>query len=240
MESQQTILHLSLIDGIGPQTIQKIIKSMQNSSLNSVYSFSSSDFMQMGLSHKVATVLVDGLKDVQTLQRELALIEKHGIQWLSCIDSSYPELLKNIHQPPVILYWKGNLTLSSNRIAIVGSRKTNNYGARVIESIVPALVTHDFEIVSGGALGADTMAHQETVRTNGKTIVVFGSGLLQPYPRENKKLFEQILERDGVLMSSFPLQTTPHPGNFPARNRIIAGLSKGVVVIQAAEKAVRV
>ena len=236
MTLQQVVLHLSLIDGIGPRTIQKIIEYVGLENFESIYSLTTFDYIRCGFLEKIANQLVAGLKNKDLLYQELNLIEKNAINWISIFDSDYPSLLKHIYLPPPILYWKGNLTHSEKRLAIVGSRKTNQYGKDVITSIVPLLVAHNFEIVSGGALGADTMAHQQTINAHGTTIIVLGSGLLKPYPRENKKLFEQAVDGEGALVSPFPLQTAPLQGNFPARNRIISGLSKGVLVVQAAEK----
>ncbi len=237
MNVQNIILHLSLIDGVGPSTIQHIItRKSENSALQELYDFSASDWRRFGVSEPLANKLVSGLHD-DLLAQELSLIEKYNIQWLTIVDDAYPELLKHIHLPPPVLYWKGSaLEDSVRKLAIVGARKADQYGKQVIDRMVPELVAHDFSIVSGGALGADSMAHRATLDADGKTIAVLGSGLLRPYPREHKKLFERIIEHDGTILSAFPLRTDPYPGNFPARNRIIAGLSYGVVVVQAARK----
>ena len=170
------------------------------------------------------------------LERELLLIEKHKIHWITHLDETYPQLLKNIHIPPTVLYWQGTLPAGQNAIAIVGARAANAYGKQVIEQLVPPLVAHNWVIVSGGALGADTMAHQATLKAQGITVAVLGSGLLQPYPPENIRLFETIIQNGGAVVSPFPLLMEPLPGNFPARNRVIAGLSRGCIVIQAATK----
>jgi len=121
-------------------------------------------------------------------------------------------------------------------LAIVGSRKASRYGQMAIERIVPDLVEQGVCIVSGGALGADSMAHTCTLDAAGQTIAIIGSGLLEPYPATNKKLFERMVAEGGALVSPFPLNTTPHPGNFPARNRIIAGMSHACLVVQAAAR----
>jgi DNA processing protein len=145
--------------------------------------------------------------------------------------------LKEIYLPPTILYWQGTSpTIHAKTLAVVGSRKANTYGKRVIEKVIPELVAHGFTIISGGALGADSMAHETTVWCGGKTVAVIGSGLLKPYPRSNKKLFEKIIENGGSIVSSFALQCDALLGNFPARNRIISGLSQGCIVVQAAQQ----
>jgi DNA processing protein len=124
----------------------------------------------------------------------------------------------------------------TKNIAIVGARKSNFYADDVIKDLVPELIKNDFSIVSGGALGVDSRAHEQTLKSGGKTIAVFGSGLLNPYPLKNKDLFREIVKSGGTLVSPFPLLMEPRKGNFPARNRVIAGLSKGCIVVQAAKK----
>ena len=193
--------------------------------------------MQLSISQQGAQTIVSGLCDKMWLEKELCLIEKHEINWMTLCDDAYPELLKHIHLPPPLLYWRGEpLKNNQRKIAIVGARKADRYGQQAIDRIVPELVVNDFTITSGGALGADSMAHRAALDADGKTIVVLGSGLLRLYPRENKKLFDRIIEHGGTVLSAFPLCTDPYPANFPARNRIIAGLSDGVIVVQAARK----
>ncbi len=234
MNTREIILHLSLIEGVGPTSIKTIIaQKPENFAWNHLYNFSLSDWRQLELSHKVCLALVSGLQDTVLLEKELVLIAKHDIQWLSLLDDEYPHLLAHIHMPPPILFWQGSITFSK-ALAVVGSRDTNAYGERVINAMMPKLIKHEYTIVSGGALGADTMAHQAALDAGGKTIVVLGSGLLRRYPYANRRLFEKVIEKGGAVISSFPSTTSPHPGHFPARNRIISGLSQGVVVVQAA------
>jgi len=171
------------------------------------------------------------------LERELARIEKHAISWTTIIDENYPHDLRAIYAPPAVIYWRGTLpTKEESTIAFVGSRKANRYGESAISTLVTPLAQQGWWIVSGGALGADSMAHEAALKAQGKTLAVLGSGLLQPYPRTNIRLFERIIEGGGAIVSIFPLSQGALPGNFPARNRIIAGMSKGCVVIQAAQK----
>ncbi len=239
MKSSLVFLHISLIKGIGPQAVKKLQEHKSNDSKwSDLYLYTVSDFISLFyLSKSVAELLCSGLKDTKLLDQELDLIKKYSINWTTIISDDYPVLLKSIYAPPTILYWKGqHLFSEENLIACVGSRKANFYGQKVVDSLVSGLVQNSWIIVSGGALGIDSMAHNQTVRSGGQTIVVLGSGLLRPYPASNKKLFENVLASGGALVSSFPLTMQATPGNFPARNRIIAGLSKGCLVIQAAEK----
>jgi DNA processing protein len=234
MNTREIILHLSLIKGVGPSLIKTIIfQKPEDLAWNHLYDFALSDWRQLGLSHNVCLALMSGLQDTALLEKELALIATYNIQWLSLLDDEYPHLLAHIHMPPPILFWRGSVTFSK-ALAVVGSRNTHAYGERVINAIVPKLVQHGYAIVSGGALGADTMAHRAALDAGGKTIVVLGSGLLQPYPYANKRLFEKVVAEGGAVVSSFPSEVSPQSGHFPARNRIISGLSQGVIVVQAA------
>ena len=239
MYIRNLILHLSLIEGIGPGTIDTIIKRFQmlDDFAVNVYDFGVQELSAwFGITPKKAQVIVHGLADKDLLEKELSLLEKHTIAWLTILDDSYPYLLKEIHLPPAVLYWQGALLNQEKSIAFVGARKADRYGQECVEHLIPELVHGGWTIVSGGALGLDAMAHQATVDAGGKTIVVLGSGLLNWYPRSNNRLFEDIIKTGGTIVSAFPLRMEGLPGNFPARNRIIAGLSYGCVVVQAAQK----
>jgi len=239
MKNKQTILHLSLIDGIGPVTIKKLAqKNPKDFLLSDLYALTAGDIVhQFGVSKKTAQKIVSGLQDKAVLERELTLIEKHQISFVTFGFDDYPHLLAEIYAPPPVLYFKGTLIPDEKKtIAVIGSRKAHRYGQQVIAHFVPQLVCQDWTIVSGGAIGADSMAHQETVDSGGRTVVVLGSGLLRPYPASNRRLFDSVLQKGGALISSFSLETQAMPGNFPARNRIIAGLSRGCLVVQAAKK----
>lgn len=239
MDYKEIILHLSLIEGIGPGTIKFLFeKKPQNFLFQDIYKLSIADFKNVfNISENLSRKIKIGLEDKQSLEKELLLIEKHKINWTSFIDNNYPELLKNIHLPPSIIYWQGRALYDSDKkIAMIGSRKANSYAKKVISSLIEPLIFNNWSIVSGGAIGADTMAHESTLNSGGKTIAILGSGLLNPYPISNKKLFRTMLDNDGTIVSSFPLSFPVLPQNFPARNRIISGISKGCVVIQAGIK----
>lgn len=237
--TDQTLLHFSLITSVGPAVIEKLVQNLTFEQIDSVYNFKIKDFQKYcGVSEKIATILVAGLADKNILDKELNLINKYSIKWSTFIDNNYPISLKAIHLPPTIIYWRGNIEpLNDKAIAFVGSRACNNYGIEMVNRLVPPLVQDDWTIVSGGALGIDTAAHNITIKDNGKTYVIMGSGLLSPYPTGNIKLFEKIIDsNNGAVISSFSLMQPPAAINFPIRNRIISGLSKACVVVQAAEK----
>ena len=146
----------------------------------------------------------------------------------------YPEKLKNISSPPKELYCLGNLNLlNCKSIAIIGSRNYSDYGKRAAKEFSYDLAKENICIVSGMAKGIDSFAHEASINAKGKTIAVLGSGLDVIYPKENKKLYEDIIKNNGLIVSEYPLGTPPRKQNFPARNRIISGLSNGVLVIEA-------
>lgn len=152
-------------------------------------------------------------------------------------DSKYPKRLLEIKNPPKQLYVKGNDELLNNdSLAIVGSRKCTSYGIKYTKEFASEISKNNITIISGLALGIDTVAHEFSKDFKGKTIAVVGCGLDKIYPEENKELFKQILENDGCIISEYPPGTEINTKNFPRRNRIISGISMGVLVIEAACK----
>ncbi|MCL5875844.1 MAG: DNA-processing protein DprA [Candidatus Dependentiae bacterium] len=232
--NKHTILHLSLISGIGPALVEALMHNQEV--FEQLYTLLPSDIAHVcGITLNAAQKVVEGLQDRTALEKELKLLEKHKISLITIADDAYPPLLKEIYLPPSALYVQGTLT-NDMAVAFVGSRAASLYGKRIVNRLVPPLSQAGLVIVSGGAHGIDAYTHQATLESGGKTIAVLGSGLLRPYPAGNRRLFEQIAERGGAVISSFPLEMEPVAGNFPARNRIISGLSRGTVVVQAAEK----
>ncbi len=235
---QKIILHLSLIKNIGPSVLLPLIELLGVQRLSDVYSFSAYDFVALGCSQKVADLLVTGLSDQSVLHKELELMDMYHVKFLTVLCEKYPILLKSIHVPPVILYYQGDVNLfdSQKNIACVGARKANRYVYDALMQIVVPMIHDEWVVVSGGALGADTFAHQIALDQKGKTIVVVGSGLCHQYPPSNRLLFEKIIAQGGLIVSVFSMNTIPEPWNFPQRNRIISGMSRGCLVLQAAVK----
>lgn len=234
-----TLLHLSLISGVGPATIERLTQNLTLEQLAQLYNFTKSDCVTLlGLSETLAEKIVTGLAHKDLLTKELELIDKYDINWATLLcTATYPVALKTIHLAPTVLYWRGQLESSDHKtVACVGSRNSNKYGSDVIDHILPELLHDNWVTVSGGAIGIDTLVHKKTVQENGKTYAILGSGLLRPYPASNITLFKDIVASGGAVISSFALQQEPIAGNFPSRNRIIAGLSKVCLIIQAAEK----
>ena len=170
------------------------------------------------------------------VQGERTLAEKNGIHIVTFYEPEYPEILKEISDPPLVLYVKGSfLPADINAVGVVGSRGASHYGLECARKFSLRLATFGLTIVSGMARGVDTSAHRGALDASGRTIAVLGSGLLDVYPPENESLFLQIASR-GAVISEFSLKTPPHPLNFPIRNRIISGLSKGVLVVEANQR----
>ncbi|MGE6368406.1 DNA-processing protein DprA [Planococcus kocurii] len=163
--------------------------------------------------------------------------DKYRILPMSYQHPFYPKSLFELIDPPAVLYAKGDIALLANsqKIAIIGSRKASSYTQKALEKIVPPLVESGFVIVSGLARGADAMAHQKTIDLGGRTIAVTGSGFLHPYPKENNAL-NDIIEEKQLVLTEYPPYMKPLKWNFPMRNRIISGLSKGIVVTEALVK----
>ena len=162
-------------------------------------------------------------------------IRKEQIQEIKMEDKNYPEKLKHIYQPPKTLYVLGNRNLLSTKsIAIIGCRDCSEYGKKLAKYFAQELAKKEITIISGLARGIDTYAHQGSILAgNGKTIAVLGCGLDTIYPPENIKLYQEILKKGGAIITEYPLGIKPLKQHFPARNRIISGLSDGVFVIEA-------
>jgi len=190
-----------------------------------------------GITARQLEAFPDDLQDLyEAGSLELVKLSDAGIDVLFAKEEYYPELLMKLNDPPPILTMRGNKKLLyNNKLAVVGSRACTGYGRRVASSLARGLSGRDVTVVSGLALGIDTAAHIGALDETGKTIAVLGCGVDVIYPRQNKELYERIAA-EGLLVSEYPLGTSPEAFRFPARNRIIAGLSRGVLVVEAAKK----
>lgn len=236
MEDIKYWVGLSHFSKFGPVRFKKLIHYFP--SMEEAFKASSRELKQAGIDQKTAEEFIKKRSDID-LNIIMEQLEKEKIKILTIQDKNYPKLLKEIHHPPQLLYYKGNLDLNNDfTLAVVGTRKLTSYGSQVTNNIVKELVNQNLTIISGLALGIDTMAHQATLEAGGKTIAVLGTGIDQKsiYPRTNKNLAEKIIENNGAVISEFPPGTQPMPYNFPQRNRIISGLSLGTLVIEAGAK----
>ncbi|MFH1253408.1 MAG: DNA-processing protein DprA, partial [Candidatus Uhrbacteria bacterium] len=171
-------------------------------------------------------------------EKELLFLEKSGATAISFTDPNYPALLKTIYDPPAVLFVRGRLPESERlMLAVVGSRKPTNYGARVVSNLVEPMAASNVVIVSGLAYGIDTLVHEATLKVSGTTIAVLGAGVDEAsiFPAANRGLAQKIITNGGAIISEFPLGTTPMKQNFPIRNRVIAGLCHGTLIIEAAK-----
>jgi DNA processing protein len=232
-EGLQELILLTQCPGIGPIVLRKLLDHYHTPQ-NIIHALYKNDpFLSPALKNKLKPYLNSQLPDYKSL------LNKHAIHALSITNPSYPKILKEIPNAPIVLYYKGNLGLLNNpSIGIVGSRKITSTSKQAISSIIPQLIPSGCNIVSGLALGVDAAAHKATLEQNGPTIAVLGSGIDEEsiHPKSNIQLARQILAANGLIVSEYLPGTRAQKFYFPARNRIIAGLSKGVLVIQATEK----
>ncbi len=164
-------------------------------------------------------------------------MQTYTIHKVSYHDNEYPQLLKNIYQAPPVLYVKGNLALCNTpAIAIVGSRKATDYGKRIAKEMAAGIAEKQWTVISGLAKGIDAKAHEGALQVNGKTIAIVAGGVNYIYPKENQKLYEKILEQGGAIISENGIDTQPEKTDFVRRNRIISGMAKGLLVVEAAPK----
>lgn len=166
---------------------------------------------------------------------ELELLKETGAKVITILNAEYPESLRNIYDPPPVLYYRGDFikaTQTTKRIAIVGSRKATYYGRKVSKEIAGKLALSGYTVISGLARGIDTYAHAGCLEADGKTIAVMGCGVNHIYPRENQKIANKIIQ-NGAIISEFPILAGPEKSHFPRRNRIISGLSAGVLIVEA-------
>ena len=220
----------SQIERIGSQKFKRLIKYFPD--LKTAWQANYLDFKKAGLDHKDCQEIFEKRK-ILDLDQEMEKLEKLEINVITVQEKSYPKLLKEIYSPPALLYLKGNLPNNLDfTLAVVGTRKNTSYGKQITQEIVSKLAQSGLTIVSGLALGIDGLAHQACLESKGETIAVLGSGLDSIYPISNRNIAENIIKNNGAIISEYPLGTKPLKQHFPARNRIISGLSLGTLVIE--------
>lgn len=216
-------------DGIGPYTFAALMKKFR--SAEKIWKASDAELKQSGVNKKVLSSLIKR-RSVTDPKTHLKSLEQMGITPVCLAEESYPSNLKSIKNPPAVLFVKGQLANADEKaIGVVGTRKPSSYGREVTEKLVAKLVVHGFTIVSGLARGIDGVAHRTALEHEGRTIAVLGGGPDQVYPAEHRGLAERII-RNGALISEFTPGFESKRGHFPARNRLISGLSLGVVVVE--------
>ncbi len=222
----------SLTPGIGRVRISMLLNHF--GSLKAAWKATAGELKQAGLDSN-SIKAISNFKPKLSLESEMEKLDRYLIKVFTFKDSGYPSRLKEIYDYPPLIYVRGELLPDDEWcLAVVGTRRASVYGRQVTEEIVSDLAKSRITIVSGLAKGIDTVAHRSALEAGGRTIAVFASGLDTVYPGENAELAHRIIER-GALISEYPLGTSPRPENFPRRNRIMSGLSLGVLVAEAGE-----
>ena len=225
---------LNMTPGVGPRAAARLLERF--GSAEGVYAALRAELERLRLRPEAVESIV--LRDRhEEAARELGRVRELGADVLVLDDGTYPQLLREIADPPITLYVKGAWAecFEGPCVGVVGSRRCSTYGQNVATLLARELAGRGVVIVSGLARGIDAAAHRGALEAGGRTVAVLGTGVDEIYPRDHKKLAAEILERGGALVSQFPLSTPPIPENFPYRNRIISGLSLGVVLVEAAE-----
>jgi DNA processing protein len=224
---------LLLTPGLGPTKARKVVEHFGTP--ENVFSAALTALEETGMQAASAQSIATG-KSMELAREEVARASGAGVMLISLDDPAYPPRLKEIYDPPLILYVRGESeSLSKPGIAVVGTRHPTPYGSGMAERLACDLAAQGLVIISGMARGVDTASHRGAISAKGRTVAVFGTGVDVIYPKENSRLSEQILTLGGALVSEFPLGTFAAPQNFPIRNRIISGMSLGVLVVEAAE-----
>lgn len=232
MISRDAFIALNMIDGVGPVRVRALLDRFATP--EAILDASRHDLMEVnGVGEEVARNIT-GWREAIDLEAELSRIEKAGIRVVTRDDVDFPFHLREIYDPPLVLYVRGTLSdRDKMSIGIVGSRRTTLYGQEMSRKLSFQLARLGVTIVSGLARGIDTAAHTGAIQAKGRTVAVIGCGIDQMYPPENAKLAGEIVEKGGAVVSEFPFGVAPDRQNFPMRNRIISGWSMGVVVVEA-------
>jgi DNA processing protein len=226
---------LLTVEGIGPVKLRNVLNTFQNpDELEHIGTreLCAIEGINVELAKRIKSVFRKKDEFYESLSIETEKLFNIGARYITYWDDAFPAVLRNIYDPPLVIYVLGDISLDDEKaIAVVGTRIPTQYGKHVTAQLTEELVQSGITIVSGLARGIDTVAHRTAVQNNGRTIAVLGSGVDVIYPSENKRLSEDIL-KNGALISEFPFGTFPDAPNFPKRNRIISGLSRGVVVVE--------
>ncbi|MBM3810379.1 MAG: DNA-protecting protein DprA [Acidimicrobiia bacterium] len=225
-------LALRLVPGLGPKKAVPLVDKFR--SPQAVFRASRSELQALGLSGSVAQSISSGCTFEDAAAQHRTMHER-GVSLISFQNPLYPEPLRQLYDPPLVLLARGRTELLETvKLGVVGTRRPTTYGATAAERLSADLAVAGLTIVSGMARGIDTAAHKAALRVDGATIAVFGCGIDVIYPAENRSLAEQIAAK-GLILSEYPMGTPGHPQNFPVRNRIISGISAGVLVVEGAQ-----
>lgn len=230
---RELLVGLNLIPQLTPRRVNKLFARFE--SFEAIWEATSGKLREIFWSQVIAEAIVSGRSD-SAIDEEFASAEDQGVRILTLVDAEYPALLREIEDPPLVLYVRGETSIDPARaIAVVGTRRSTRYGSLVAARLASQLAMKGITVVSGLAAGTDAAAHQGVLDVGGRTIAVMGCGVDRVYPRRNQALYDGIVET-GTVISEYPLGTRPAKWTFPQRNRIISGLTRGVLVVQAPER----
>jgi DNA processing protein len=227
-------LGFNLVKGIGPAKLEALLAYFGD--IGTAWQANEYQLKKIGLDGRSIQSFLDTRAEID-LDRQLAQVQSAGVSLLTWDTPDYPSYLREIPNPPPVLYVQGEILPSDQwAVAVVGTRRLTTYGRQMTQDLVRGLVNNNVTVVSGLARGIDAIAHQTAIEAGGRTIAVLGSGLDCVYPAENRKLIPPLLAGQGAVISEYALGTQPEAKNFPPRNRVISGLSLGVIVVEAGER----
>jgi len=231
MDSREALIALNLIEHVGPVRVRLLLEHFGDAP--KILQASKSELLRVcNIGDETAAAIASWEKTVD-LACELKRVQESGCHVLIQGDEDYPELLRHIYDPPIVLYAKGQLTAKDkNAVAMVGSRMTTHYGIEAARKLAYQLAYVGVTVVSGGARGIDTASHQGALAAKGRTVCVLGTGINIVFPPENAELFERIAE-NGAVITQFPFNRPADKQSFPIRNRIVAGMTLGTVIVEA-------
>jgi DNA processing protein len=227
------LVGLNLIPQLTPKRVQALLKRFD--SFPAIWEASAERLSSLFGSAVIGRAIAAGRRE-KAIEQELSKAEELGVRIVTLVDPEYPSLLREIDDPPLVLYVFGQVEIDASRaIAVVGTRRSTRYGTLVGTRLASQLAMRGITIVSGLAAGTDSAAHQGALDVGGRTVAVMGCGVDRVYPKRNQELFDRIVTH-GTVLSEYPFGTRPAKWTFPQRNRVISGLSRGVVVVQAPER----
>ncbi len=228
----RNLIALSLIPGFGARKIREFVRSEET--IANLFSLSKSKLRSFEGVGEASALAILSFKDWVRVDSIISNTERIGARFVTISDPEYPELLKQIYDPPTLFWMKGNPEVFEKPgIAVIGTRNPSVYGKKKAAQLAGELAEKGFSIISGLAYGIDAIAHRAALDANGSTVAVLGSGIDNIYPQKHLQLAKDIVKSGGAVISEFPLGTKPDAVNFPVRNRIVSGMSLGVLVIES-------
>jgi len=233
----RALLALKRVPELGLRRIKLLLDALEGDDATAIFDMGILELLKVeGIGEQSAKNLIN-FSDWDLVDRDLDFTEKIGANLVSITDDHYPHLLKHIYDPPVLLWFKGDPNvLSSDGLAVIGTRNPGKYGVKQAANWTEAIVNAGLTVNSGLAYGIDSIAHHTAVKTGGKTIAVLGSGIDVIYPSRNRRIVTEMLDKGSVILTEYLPGTAPDAVNFPERNRIVSGMSHGVVVIESGIK----